>query len=151
MHASCYCIETSDSSPQQLTGKQLAYFHCKELQAAWSSEQLVEPVLLEPVLVTCHLFLSICSLNLIPDMWVICRENASFKIFVVVIPKEGLAGRGPANPSFDMTPTMQYILRRLQITNLQRLFIHIHDLGITEYIESIEHIEYIEHIETRNS
>ncbi len=40
-----------------------------------------------------------------------CRKNASFKIFVDVIPKEALAsigGRGPANPSFGMTPNLQY-------------------------------------------
>ena len=29
----------------------------------------------------------------------------SLKIFVVVIPKEGLAGSGPAKPSFGMTLT----------------------------------------------
>ncbi len=30
------------------------------------------------------------------------------KVFVVVIPKEGLAGWGPANPSLGMTPTIKY-------------------------------------------
>ncbi len=30
------------------------------------------------------------------------------KVFVVVIPKEGLAGWDPANPSLGMTPTINY-------------------------------------------
>ena len=35
-------------------------------------------------------------------------KQTLIKIFVVVIPKEGLAGWGPANPSFGMTPTTEY-------------------------------------------
>ncbi len=36
------------------------------------------------------------------------RKNASFKIFVVVIPKAGLAGASAAKPSFGMTPTIEF-------------------------------------------
>ncbi len=39
-----------------------------------------------------------------PYIWVACRKNAYFKNFVVVIPKNGLAGR--ANLSFGVTPTI---------------------------------------------
>ncbi len=39
----------------------------------------------------------------------LCHEKTNLKIFVVVIPKEGLVG-GAANPSFDMTPTTEYNL-----------------------------------------
>ncbi len=44
------------------------------------------------------------------------REKTDLKVFVVVIPKEGLAGWGPANPSLGMTPTIKllfYCLHRL--------------------------------------
>ena len=44
--------------------------------------------------------------------------KTSFNIFVVVIPKKHWQA-GPAYPSFGMTPTLQYNLRRLQIKNLQ--------------------------------
>ncbi len=36
------------------------------------------------------------------------HEKTDLKIFVVVIPKEGLAGWGPANPSLGITPTIKY-------------------------------------------
>ncbi len=36
------------------------------------------------------------------------HEKTDLKVFVVVIPKEGLAGWGPTNPSLGMTPTMKY-------------------------------------------
>ena len=36
------------------------------------------------------------------------HEKTDLKVFVVVIPKEGLAGWGPANPSLGMTPTIKY-------------------------------------------
>ena len=36
------------------------------------------------------------------------HENQPLKIFVVVIPKEGLALSGPAKPSFGMTQTIKY-------------------------------------------
>ena len=36
------------------------------------------------------------------------HEKTNLKIFVVVIPKEGLAGWGPANPSLGMTLTTKY-------------------------------------------
>ncbi len=36
------------------------------------------------------------------------HEKTDLKIFVVVIPKEGLAGWGPTNPSLGMTPTIKY-------------------------------------------
>ena len=39
-----------------------------------------------------------------------CCKNTSLKIFVVVIPKEGLEDIDPANPSFGMTPILQYNL-----------------------------------------
>ena len=38
------------------------------------------------------------------------HKKTGFKVFVVVIPKEGLAGWGPANPSLGMTPTTEYNL-----------------------------------------
>ena len=38
-----------------------------------------------------------------------CHEKKCLKIFVVVIPKEGLVGKGPANPPFGMTPTTDRI------------------------------------------
>ena len=38
------------------------------------------------------------------------HEEIDLKVFVVVIPKEGLAGWGPANPSLGMTPTTEYNL-----------------------------------------
>ncbi len=37
-----------------------------------------------------------------------CVVATDLKVFVVVIPKEGLAGWGPANPSLGMTPTIKY-------------------------------------------
>ena len=36
------------------------------------------------------------------------HEKTDLKVFVVVIPKEGLAGWDPANPSLGMTPTINY-------------------------------------------
>ncbi len=39
-----------------------------------------------------------------------CHEKTDFKVFVIVMPKEGLAGWGPANPSLGMTPTTEYNL-----------------------------------------
>ncbi len=36
------------------------------------------------------------------------HEKTDLKVVVVVIPKEGLAGWGPANPSLGMTPTLKY-------------------------------------------
>ena len=36
------------------------------------------------------------------------HEKTDLKVFVVVTPKEGLAGWGPAHPSLDMTRTMKY-------------------------------------------
>ena len=38
------------------------------------------------------------------------HEKTDLKVFVVVIPKDGLAGWGPANPSLGMTPTTEYNL-----------------------------------------
>ncbi len=38
------------------------------------------------------------------------HEKTDLKVFVVVIPKEELAGWGPANPSLGMTPTTEYNL-----------------------------------------
>ncbi len=40
----------------------------------------------------------------------LCHEKMYLKVFVIVIPKEGLAGWGPANPSFGKTPTTGYNL-----------------------------------------
>ena len=41
----------------------------------------------------------------------LCHEKICLKIFVIVIPKEGLAGGwGPANPSFGMTLTTEFNL-----------------------------------------
>ncbi len=37
-------------------------------------------------------------------------EKTGLNVFVVVIPKEGLVGWGPANPSLGMTPTTEYFL-----------------------------------------
>ena len=39
-----------------------------------------------------------------------CHEKSDLKVFVVVIPKEGLAGGGSTNPSVGMTPTSEYNL-----------------------------------------
>ncbi len=36
------------------------------------------------------------------------HEKTDLKVFVVVIPKEGLAGCGPTNTSVGMTPTTKY-------------------------------------------
>ena len=36
------------------------------------------------------------------------HEKTDFKVFLVVIPKEGLAGWVPANPSLGMTLTIKY-------------------------------------------
>ena len=36
------------------------------------------------------------------------HEKRELKVFVVVIPKEELAGWGPTTPSFGMTPTIKY-------------------------------------------
>ncbi len=36
------------------------------------------------------------------------HEKTDLKVLVVVIPKEGLVGWGPANPSLSMTPTIKY-------------------------------------------
>ncbi len=38
----------------------------------------------------------------------LCPEKMCLKIFLVVIPKEGLAGSGPANPSLGMTTTIKF-------------------------------------------
>ncbi len=38
----------------------------------------------------------------------VCHEKTDLKVFVVVIPKEGLAGWGPANPSLGMKLTIKY-------------------------------------------
>ncbi len=38
------------------------------------------------------------------------HREKRFKVFVIVIPKEGLAGWGPANPSLGMTSTIEYNL-----------------------------------------
>ena len=38
------------------------------------------------------------------DIYNARHEKTDLKVFVVVIPKEGLAGLGPANPSLGMTP-----------------------------------------------
>ncbi len=38
----------------------------------------------------------------------ITRKQTLLKVFVVVIPKEGLAGWGPASPSLGLTPTIKY-------------------------------------------
>ena len=37
------------------------------------------------------------------------HEKIDLKVFVVVTPKEGLVGWGPANSSLGMTPTTEYI------------------------------------------
>ena len=36
------------------------------------------------------------------------HEKPDRKVFVIVVPKEGLAGWGPANRSLGMTPTIKY-------------------------------------------
>ncbi len=36
------------------------------------------------------------------------HEKTDLKVFVVAIPKEGLAGWGPTNPSLGMTPAIIY-------------------------------------------
>ena len=36
------------------------------------------------------------------------HKKIDLKVFVDVIPKEGLAGWGPANPSLGMSPTIKY-------------------------------------------
>ena len=36
------------------------------------------------------------------------HKKTDFRVFVVVIPNEGLAGWGPVNPSLGMTPTIKY-------------------------------------------
>ncbi len=36
------------------------------------------------------------------------HEETDLKVFVIVIPNEGLAGWGPTNLSLGMTPTMKY-------------------------------------------
>ena len=38
------------------------------------------------------------------------HEKTDLKVFVVIIPKEGLAGWGPANPSLGITLTTEYNL-----------------------------------------
>ncbi len=40
------------------------------------------------------------------------HEKTDLKVFVIVIPKDGLAGWDPANPSLGMTPTAEYNLSR---------------------------------------
>ena len=37
------------------------------------------------------------------------HEKTDLKVFVDVIPKEGLVGWGPANPSLGITTTTEYI------------------------------------------
>ncbi len=44
--------------------------------------------------------------------------NTGLEIFVVVIPKEGLAGTSPAKPTFGMTPTVKHNLWRWRSTVL---------------------------------
>ena len=44
------------------------------------------------------LFFMVCAYE-------ICHTKTGLKIFIVVIPKEGLSGPGLAKPSFGMTPT----------------------------------------------
>ncbi len=39
------------------------------------------------------------------------HEKTDLKVFIVVIPKEGLAGWGSAHPSLGMTMTIQYYYR----------------------------------------
>ncbi len=51
-------------------------------------------------------------------MWGVCHKNMSFKIFVVVIPKEEIGRQGPANIFFGMTPTIQYNLWRVHILQI---------------------------------
>ena len=41
---------------------------------------------------------------------VVRHEKTDLKVFVIVKPKEGLAGWGPANPSLGMTQTTEYNL-----------------------------------------
>ena len=43
-------------------------------------------------------------LSALPDV----RHEKTDKIFVDAIPKEGLTGWGPANPSLGMTPPLKY-------------------------------------------
>ncbi len=38
------------------------------------------------------------------------HKNTDLKVYDVVIPKDGLAGWGPANPSLGMTLTTEYSL-----------------------------------------
>ncbi len=52
-----------------------------------------------------HILLARCQARLLCD---VCHEKTDLKVFVVVIPKEGLAQ--PANPSLLMTPTTEYNL-----------------------------------------
>ncbi len=49
------------------------------------------------------------------------HEKTDLKVFVVVVPKEGLAGGGLANPSLGMTNTIKY-LRKILLYCLQRFY-----------------------------
>ena len=44
------------------------------------------------------------------DVHDVRQEKTDLKVFVIVIPKEGLAGWGPTNPFLGMTPTTEYNL-----------------------------------------
>ena len=48
--------------------------------------------------------------TLVSSIYELCHGQKSLKIFVVVIPKEGLAGWGAANHSLGVTPTTEYNL-----------------------------------------
>ncbi len=54
----------------------------------------------------------------------VCHKKTDLKVFVVVIPKEGLAGWGPANPSLGMTPTIKYYSRKTASINIEISCIH---------------------------
>ena len=48
------------------------------------------------------------SAPLLSVLFKVCHEETDLKVFVVVMPEEGLAGWGPSNPSFGMTLTIKY-------------------------------------------
>ncbi len=43
-----------------------------------------------------------------------CDAKTGLKMFVAVVPKEGLADTSPTKPSFGMTPSIKRDLRRQQ-------------------------------------
>ena len=49
-----------------------------------------------------------------------CQGKTCLKIFVGIIPKDGLASWGPVSPPFGMTPTGEYNLWRQQSTIYSR-------------------------------